>query len=539
MTRSQTEAQKIASLWRARKGLIWIVTREEERVEGYLLEAAAAAGFFPRTWDVAQGVERMDGKPDVDKFGNEITLGGPDPGETLNLIKSRSQVDQDKPDNEKERGVWIMRDLPVWLQGAPGAAVMRQLRNLSRLLPTTPQKTAQAIVVLSPSADVPAELAGHTTVIEWPLPDRDEIAKILDDICEDYEIDLNGQREAAIDAAIGLSGEEAQSCYATSLVTSRTIDPVVVAKEKKNVIAATGALQWYDPLPDGLNSVGGMENLKAWLMGRSVAYTPEARAYGLPRPRGTLLVGISGCGKSLMCKAVSTAWQCPLIRVDLNALKGKFVGQSEANVRRLFELVNALGFCVLWFDEVEKAMAGATSASADGGVSADIMGSILTWMQERQNDAFVIMTANDVSALPPEFLRKGRFDELFWVDLPNGRERVEVLSAALRSNGLKSDPENATVDVAEVAAACEGFTGSEIAAIVPDAMFMAYADKRRPISTEDLMAAVKTVVPLSVTAETKIKTMREDAKGRFRPASKMDADQVAPQKRSRKVEMVS
>lgn len=514
MTKSQEVATNVAALWRARNGLLWIVTREEERVEGYLLEAAGAAGYFPRTWDVAQGVARMDGVQD------NPPIGGQDPGETLNAIKARAEQ---KTEALKERGVWIMRDLPVWLAGPSGASVMRQLRNLARLVPTTPQTTAQAIVVLSPSAEVPPELAGHATVIEWPLPDRDEIADMLDELAEQNNVDLNGQRDAAIDAAVGLSGEEAQACYACSLVQSRTIDPVVVAKEKKRVIARERVIEWFDPIPDGLNAVGGLENLKTWLKARVAAFTAQARAYGLPRPKGAMLVGISGCGKSLTAKAVATAWKCPLLRVDLGALKSKFVGESEQNLRKVFKVIEAIGFCVVWFDEIEKALQGATSGSADGGVSSDALGAVLTWMQERQSDAFVIMTANDVSALPPEFLRKGRFDELWWIDLPNEVERVEVLHAALRSHGRG----NAKVDTATVANACNGFTGSEIAAIVPDALFAAFADDAREITTGDLLQAAKTVVPLSKTAEKKIEDMREKAKGRFRPASKTEAEVVA------------
>jgi len=236
----------------------------------------------------------------------------------------------------------------------------------------------------------------------------------------------------------------------------------------------------------------------------------------LPRPKGTMLVGISGCGKSLTAKAIATAWNCPLIRVDLGALKSKFVGESEANLRKAFAIIEALGFCVVWFDEVEKALQGATSGSADGGVSSDAMGAVLTWMQERKSDAFVIMTANDISALPPEFMRKGRFDELWWIDLPNKTERVEVLKASLRQH-KRGD---VSLDVDEVAQECEGFTGSEIAAIVPDALYTAFADSAREIETRDLLQAAKAVVPLSKTAEKKIDEMRKKAQGAFRFASK-------------------
>lgn len=510
-TRSDLVAADINAQLRSRCSLLWVVTKEEARVERYLIEAAIAAGYMPRTWDIAQGVASLDGTL-------EKSIGGIDPGETLTAIAQRSREDNK---DKQERGVWIMRDMPVWLSGPAGAVPLRQLRNLARSLPDADRATAQSIIILSPSADIPPELAGHATVIDWPMPDRAEIADILDVLIDQYQLAdklKNGQREAAIDAAVGLSGEEAAACYSRSLVQLRTIDPKTVANEKKRVIARERIIEWYDPIPGGLDAVGGLENLKSWLKGRSMAYTPAARSYGLPRPKGTMLVGISGCGKSLTAKAISTAWQCPLLRVDLGALKSKFVGESEQNLRNVFKVIETLGFCVVWFDEIEKSLGGATSGAADGGVSSDAMGAVLTWMQERTSDAFVIMTANDVSALPPEFLRKGRFDELWWIDLPTTTERHEVLKAALATHGRK----DAKIDFGAVVTACDGFTGSEIAAIVPDAMFMAFGDGAREINTDDLLTAAKTVTPLSKTADKKIAAMREQAQGRFRPATKAD-----------------
>jgi ATPase family associated with various cellular activities (AAA) len=379
-TRSEEMAADVGALLRARNPLLWVVTREEARVEGYLMEAAASAGYVPRTWDVAQGFAELDGKP----MGGGAA-GAQDPGDALRVIGERAGSGR----STNERGVWIMRDLPAWLAGPAGATTMRQVRNLARSLPGTPREQAQAMIVLSPSGDVPPELAGHATMIEWPLPDRAEIAAILDAALEALPDDMkvtaapNGTRDAAIDAAIGLSGEEAQACYARSLVQLRRIDPVTVANEKKRVIARERILEWYDPIPEGLAAVGGLENMKEWLATRSSAYSPAARAYGLPAPKGMFLIGISGCGKTLTAKAVSTSWKRPLLRVDLGALKSKFVGESESNLRKAFEVIKTVGPCVVWFDEVEKSLQGATGGAADGGVSSDALGAILTWMQER------------------------------------------------------------------------------------------------------------------------------------------------------------
>jgi SpoVK/Ycf46/Vps4 family AAA+-type ATPase len=506
-TRSQKVAADITALLRARNPLLWIVTREEARVEQYLTEAAAVAGYIPYTWDTAQGARTI--------AGTETRVGSNDAGDMLQAIAGRAE-------SGSERAVWIMRDLAPWLRDLPGAVPLRILRNLVRSLPATKRDSAQAIIVLSASGDLPPELSNAATVIEWPLPDRAEIADILDAAVASLPDDIapdalpRGARDAAIDATVGLSGEEAQACYAKSLVQTRQIVPAAVAAEKKRVIARERVLEWHDPIPAGLSAVGGLENLKEWLVTRASAYSPKARAYGLPAPRGALLVGISGCGKSLVAKAIATAWGVPLLRLDLGALKSKFVGESEGNLRRALRVIEAIGRCVVWLDEVEKALQGATSGASDGGVSSDALGAILSWMQERSGEAFVIATANDVTALPPEFLRKGRFDEVWWVDLPNENERVQILSAALKSY-KRSDR---SIAYPAVAAVCDRFTGAEIAAIVPDAMFAAFNDGGREITTNDLITAAKTVVPLAATAAEKIDALRKWAEGRARFASR-------------------
>jgi SpoVK/Ycf46/Vps4 family AAA+-type ATPase len=262
-----------------------------------------------------------------------------------------------------------------------------------------------------------------------------------------------------------------------------------------------------------------LDHLKAWLGARQGAFTERARAFGLPSPKGMFLVGVPGCGKSLLAKATATAFSCPLLRADFGGAQSKWVGESQENIRRVFKLAETIGKCVLWVDEIEKALAGATSGAADGGVSADALGAFLSWMQERRGQVFVIATANDVSKLPPELLRKGRFDEMFFVDLPSKSEAREILSVSLRKFGR--DP--SSVDVNAVAAACEGFTGSEIDAIIPDALFTAFADGERALTTDDLLTAARAVTPLSRTAADKINGLREWSKGKARPASRLDS----------------
>ena len=304
-TKSQIVAAEIAASFRARNPLIVIITKEESRVEPYIFEAAGAANYDTRTWDVAQGFADISGK---------IT-GTPeerDPGAALDVIRLRATGER-----KGDRTVWVLRDILPWLSGLTGAAPQRALCNLARLLPGVPPDRSQAIVLLSAGGDIPPELQAHATVIEWPLPDRDEIGGILDIAIKNLPADVqagalkNGSRDAAIDAAVGLSGAEAEACFSKSLVQLRRIDPATVAQEKKRVIARERALEWFDPLEGGLNWVGGLEGVKAWIKSRVVAWTAKARAYGLPLPRGICLTGVSGCGKTLVSKAIACCVGCP------------------------------------------------------------------------------------------------------------------------------------------------------------------------------------------------------------------------------------
>jgi len=504
MNAGQKAAADVSALLRARNPLLWIVTKEESRVERLLLEAAQTAQYEPRFWDCAAGITDYAGI--AQESGTQAT----DPAQVLGIIR-----------DSRRRQVWVLRDLPPWLRDP---TVSRALRSLARSLTLSPRDEARAVIVLTPSSEIPPELQGHAITLDWPLPDREEIAAILDAAIAALPDEIrataaqNGARDAAIDAAVGLTAEEAQSCYARSLVTTRRIDPATVANEKKRVIAREKVLEWVDPIPGGLDAVGGLEALKAWLTARRAAFGPRARAYGLPAPKGALLVGIPGCGKSLTAKAIAAAWSMPLLRLDMGALRSKWVGESEGNIRKALKVAETVAPCVLWLDEIEKALAGATQGAADGGVSGDALGTVLSWMQDRAGSVFVVATANDVTALPPELLRKGRFDELFFVDLPSPAERGAILAAALK---LYNAPTKGTegIDLAACANATADFTGAELAALVPEAMYAAFADGERPITTADVTDAAAATVPLARTAAEKIEGLRKWAKGRSRPAS--------------------
>lgn len=493
--------EDISALLRARNTLLWIVTREEVRAERSIMEAAASASYPTQFWDCARGVTDAKGQP--------LDANYTDPSQALARLR-----------NLGGRYILVMRDLHKWLD----PVVLRTLRSLARDLQNVGPKEARAIVVLSPSAEIPPELADHATVIDFPLPTREEIARLLDNAVSALPPEVaanaapNGTRDAAIDAAVGLTAAEAENCYARSLIMTRRIDPALVAAEKKRVIAREKVLTWYDPDPRGLEAVGGLDLLKEWLTERKAGFSQKAREFGLPPPKGAMLVGPPGTGKSLTAKCIATAWKMPLLRLDMGALRSKYVGESEQNIRKALQVAETVSPCILWLDEIEKALAGSTGSQGDGGVAADALGAVLSWMQERAGAVFVIATANDVTALPPELLRKGRFDELWFVDLPTRRERGAIVCAAMGQYGRSVsgwDPSG----IDRIADVTEGFTGAEIAALVPDALYKAFADGERDVTSTDLVEAARAVVPLSKTATEKIEAVRKWAEGRARRAS--------------------
>lgn len=501
---------EVAALFRARNPLLFVVSEEEGRVEKSIIEAAFSANYLVRVWDCAIGaIDPLAKKP-----APMLATGDPDDV----LQKIRGGQGQSKPD----RAVWILRDFLPHIQ-AP--VTRRALKNLARELSTARLDEARVVVVLGASGDVPPDLRDLAIVVPWQLPDRIEMAEIFDRavswLPEEDKVFAKEVREEAIEAAIGLSAEAASSCYAKSLVTEgKRVVPRVVSAEKRRVVSQAGGIEWFDPDPRGLAAVGGLDVLKRWLVSRRGAFTQRARDFGLPSPRGALLVGVAGCGKSLVCKAIASSWGVPLLRLDPGAAKSKYVGDSEKNIRQVLSIADAVGNCVLWLDEVEKQFSGAVNGALDGGVASDAFGTFLTWMQERKGGAFVLATSNDVSQLPPEFLRKGRFDEIFFVDLPSKIEREEILRVSLRKFGRDPD----LVDVTRISLSCQNFTGSEMQSVVESALYMAFEEGERVLQTADLLCAAEEVVPLAKTAAERLEKLRDWAKERARAASCVEAE---------------
>jgi SpoVK/Ycf46/Vps4 family AAA+-type ATPase len=355
------------------------------------------------------------------------------------------------------------------------------------------------------------------------LPTRDDLNALLDKIAADVnhlkvkvELDDEG-RERLLQAALGLTLGEAENVFAKIIVKSGRLsgdDISEVFAEKQQIIRKSGLLEYYAASED-FNSIGGLAMLKEWLNKRAAAFTAEARAFGLPAPKGILMLGVQGCGKSLCAKAVSTQWQLPLLRFDMGRMFGSLVGSSEENVRRAIAVADSVAPAILWVDEIDKAFAGSQGSGAvDGGTAARVFGTFLTWLSEKTAPVFVVATANDVSQLPPELLRKGRLDEIFFVDLPERDERAEIFGIHLAKRGRDAG----AFDLASLADAAKNFSGAEIEEAINSALYDAFYD-RRDLTTEHILNALTQTVPLAKTMDEQIARLRRWAEGRARHAS--------------------
>ncbi len=486
---------EVEDLVKARYPLVYIVSSEEQRVERMLRDFALRRERRLVAWSITRGFVQLAGE----HRGGDVK----DPLKALDHIAGA-----------EGKGLYILRDFHAFLDNAQ---VVRKLRDLGHDL----KKSQKSVLFLSPVLKMPPELEKEVAIVDWDLPDRAEIDGIIGKLLSELPTGVDpgmasdpSGRERLVEAALGLTYIEAENVFAKSIVRCKTFDIGTVLEEKKHIIRKSGILEYYETA-ESLDEIGGLETLKTWLQKRRGAFTQKARDFGLPLPKGILLIGVPGCGKSLTAKAVGAAWQMPLLRLDVGKIMGGLVGASEENIRKALKTAEAIAPAVLWLDEIEKGFSGTGSSNmSDGGTTSRVFGTFITWMQEKTAPVFVIATANDVRALPPELLRKGRFDEIFFVDLPTRDERKSILDIHLRKK--KRDPE--TLDIAKVVEAMPEFSGAEIEQAVISALYDAF-DAERDVTPEGLLAAAREIVPLAVTMKEGIDTMREWAKTRARSAS--------------------
>ncbi|MBM3459220.1 MAG: AAA family ATPase [Armatimonadetes bacterium] len=411
-----------------------------------------------------------------------------------------------------EPALFVLKDFHHHLESP---AVLRRLRDLAAALPAT----GKHLIFLGPRFRTPEDLEKEVVVLDLPPPGVDELGALLEQVLAlqpSSRLSPHDQ-EALLRSALGLTLGEVESILARAVVrdgaiTARAVE--LVLAEKRQIVRRHGLVEFLESR-DGLEQVGGLATLKAWLQRREAAFSEAARAFGLPVPKGMLLLGVQGCGKSLVARAVSRAWAMPLLRLDLGRVFGKFIGESEAAIRRAIQTAEAVSPCILWLDELEKGFAGAAGDAHDAGVSARVLGTFLTWMQEKEKPVFVVATANQIRSLPPELLRKGRFDELFFIDLPEPAEREAILAVHLRKRGR--DPSQ--FDCRELAARTDGFTGAELEQVVLEALSVAFAERARAVTQRDLLRAAEEIIPISVTMKESITAMRNWATVRTRKAA--------------------
>jgi len=485
-------ADQLDLLIRARTPILWIRSLEEERVDGLLEQAAQRLGG--RTllrWDFVDG---LSGAPN--RSGEA----------TRNPMAALACLDTLPPE---QGALLVLRDFHRYCEDA---GVCRRLRNLASSLRQAPR----TLVITAPDWAIPRELEDSITLLDLPLPGAEEIRQLLSTIAgaSGYPM-APAVCEQLTAACHGLSEQRVRQLAARALARRGQLgeaDLAEVLEEKRQAIAKSELLE-YCPSEASPADIGGLEALKHWLEQRHMAFSEEAMRYGLPLPRGVLLVGPQGTGKSLTAKAIAHSWSMPLLRLDVGRLFAGLVGASEARTRDMIQRAEAMAPCVLWIDEIDKGFGG--DSRSDGGTSQRVLGTVLTWMAEKTSAVFVVATANGVDKLPGELLRKGRFDEIFLLDLPSADERRSILDLQLRRRRPKH---SITLEVLVDRTA--GFSGAELEQTVIEAMHLAFAEQRE-FGEADLIAAASQVVPLSRTAREQLEALQAWASGgRARPASR-------------------
>ena len=490
---------ELRHLANAGTNVIQIVSYEWERVVGMARGLADDRELPLFRWSFAERLQSWDSE-------SERWVLAEDTSDPLDVLPRWFE--------RQEAGLLLLEDFHPYMQ-REHHQVVAWLRRLCRL----PREPSRMVLVSTPYPVVVPDLEREVPVLELPLPDLGDLTEMHRRVSPRDE-----PVEELLQAAQGLTVMEAEIAFGKALAERGKLDASavpLVAQEKKAVIRRSRVLEYHDP-QDGLRDVGGLDLLKDWLKKRGRAFGAGAREFGLEPPRGALLLGVQGCGKSLMAKSVAANWSFPLLRFDLGRVFGGIVGESEANIRRALLVAEALAPCVLWIDEIEKGLAGMGSSDrTDGGTTARVVGTLLTWLQEKQAPVFVVATANRIDLLPPELLRKGRFDEIFFVDLPGPSARREIFEIHL--NRRKRDP--AELDLDQLVSASRGFSGAEIEESIREALYSAY-DESKALRTDHVLEALRTIYPLSRTMREEIVALRGWATVRARSTTRQEPEDL-------------
>jgi SpoVK/Ycf46/Vps4 family AAA+-type ATPase len=512
--------------------IVVMETVEEMRAVGLVRDACAELNMAVFEWTIADGLVRSGSQPqavpsaalqarfntakrgldlEVPQSGKASIYNTTDPVQALANMESLTL-----------EAVFVLKDFHRHMDNP---IVVRRLRDVGQKF----SANRRTVILTAPAIEMPSELTSLVEYLDLPFPDQPRLRQIVDEVFKrlskahtlQTKLDESGLNAIAANLR-GLTEEEAERAISQALVSRYALCPETVTdvlEAKKDLLRHSGMLEFVEATQN-LADVGGLENLKQWLAQRRGAWESSARQFGLEPPKGVIILGVQGCGKSLCARAIAGDWKIPLVKLDTAAIFDKYIGETEKRIQKVFRVAEGLAPCVLWIDELEKVFAGSgpDSASVDAGVSSRILAAFLSWMQDRKAPVFVAATCNNVTVLPPELIRKGRFDELFFVDLPNQAERKQVFSIQLRKR--KRNP--ADFDLDRVATAAKGFSGAEIDAAVQTALYAAFSEKQE-VTTEHLLRALQTTVPLSTTRAEEIQRLRDWARERAVPASHPDA----------------
>ncbi len=513
----EDKLKEIDTLIRARYSVLYLVTHEEHRIETLMGPLARQLKKKLFTWTATEGLLELNAE--VNKNNAQFH----DPTEVINFIIK-----------DESSSIFILKDFHIFLEDPH---VVRRLRDAEYEL----KGSLKSIILTAPKLNLPLELQKSVTIIDIPLPDEAELMDLLSTMAMTVsksnpgvvQLKKSEARELAR-AARGLTLSEAENAFSKAIVSDRVLnasDIHLVLEEKRQIIRKSGVLEYY-PSDGALSDVGGLNQLKEWLNIRAQAFLPEAQEYGLPAPKGVLLLGAPGCGKSLTAKVIGNVWKMPLLKLDFGSIFSGLVGSSEENMRQALKTAESVAPVVLWIDEIEKGLSGSSSGQSDSGTSTRVFGTFLTWMQEKKSQVFVIATANQIQQLPPELLRRGRFDEIFFLDLPSEEEREDIFKVHLRKRNI----DFSKWDLGSLVEKSIEFSGAEIEHSIVEAMYSSFYGKR-PFELKDIEVAMSNIVPLSTTYKENLEDLRSWAKNRARLAHTPKSLNLQKKSRATKIEI--
>lgn len=482
--------EELELLLKCKTPIIEVVTFEWQRLQSITNVIAKENLTVWKRWNRSVGIIEMDGniQPIMD------------PLKVLTKFKE-----------ENESYYFILENFNLYLNNPDIINLLFEICKMKRI-------TQKSLIIESSEVCLPTPLAKEIVVLNMPLPNRTFIKKIAESVIINYNLPASNYciTPELLNSVLGLTTTEVNLAFIKAVEKFGKLDNSTInylISEKEHIIKKDGLLEYYHT-DENMDNVGGLANLKKWLNLRSNAFTDKAKEFGIDTPKGVMLLGLPGCGKSLTAKCIAATWKYPLLRFDLGKVFGGVVGQSEANMRRALDVAKTVAPCVLWIDEIEKGLSGLSSSDrADGGTASRVFGSLLTWMQEKTEPVFVVATANNIEALPPELLRKGRFDEIFFVDLPSKEERKEIFKIHIENKHRDVD----NFDLEMLANKTNGLTGSEIASLISESLFDAFSTGKE-LESYDIIKNREKITPLSTIMAEKITSLRSWAKNRARLA---------------------